>query len=91
MSAGDQRDEANARGPAIPRRWRFCPRPARGSPLIGLDVGSKTVGLALSDVTRNIASGLVTLRRTRFTADARASCSLLQPSTASAGSWSACR
>ena len=41
-----------------------------GARLIGIDVGSKTLGLALSDVTRNIASGLVTLRRSRFAADA---------------------
>jgi len=37
----------------------------RGARLIGIDVGSKTLGLALSDVTRNIASGLVTLRRSK--------------------------
>jgi len=42
----------------------------RGARLIGIDVGSKTLGLALSDVTRNIASGLVTLRRSRFASDA---------------------
>ena len=42
-----------------------------GARLIGIDVGSKTLGLALSDVTRNIASGLVTLRRSRFAADAQ--------------------
>ena len=41
-----------------------------GARLIGVDVGTKTLGLALSDVTRNIASGLVTLRRSRFAADA---------------------
>jgi putative Holliday junction resolvase len=41
-----------------------------GARLIGIDVGTKTLGLALSDVTRTIASGLVTLRRSRFTADA---------------------
>lgn len=41
-----------------------------GGRLIGIDVGTKTLGLALSDVNRSIASGLVTLRRTRFTADA---------------------
>jgi putative holliday junction resolvase len=41
-----------------------------GARLIGIDVGTKTLGLALSDVTRCIASGLVTLRRSRFTADA---------------------
>src|SRR5262245_59300766 len=39
--------------------------------LIGLDVGTKTVGLALSDVTRTIASALATLARTKFTRDAR--------------------
>jgi putative Holliday junction resolvase len=41
-----------------------------GARLIGIDVGSKTLGLALSDVTRKIASGLVTLRRSRFAVDA---------------------
>ncbi len=42
----------------------------RGTRLLGLDVGSKTVGLALSDGTWTIASPLKTLRRTKFTADA---------------------
>jgi putative Holliday junction resolvase len=42
-----------------------------GARLIGLDLGSKTVGLALSDVTRTIASGLTTLARGKFAADAR--------------------
>jgi putative Holliday junction resolvase len=41
-----------------------------GARLIGIDVGTKTLGLALSDVTCAIASGLVTLRRSRFAADA---------------------
>jgi putative Holliday junction resolvase len=40
--------------------------------LLGLDVGSKTVGLALSDVTRAIATPYQTLRRTKFTKDAEA-------------------
>jgi putative Holliday junction resolvase len=39
--------------------------------LLGLDVGSKTVGLALSDVTRSIATPYETLKRTKFTADAQ--------------------
>ena len=39
--------------------------------LLGLDVGSKTVGMALSDVTRNIATPFDTIRRTKFTADAK--------------------
>ncbi len=38
--------------------------------LLGLDVGSKTVGLALSDVTRTIATPYRTLRRTTFAKDA---------------------
>jgi putative Holliday junction resolvase len=42
-----------------------------GVRLMGLDVGTKTVGVALSDVTRTIASGLTTLARSKFSADAR--------------------
>jgi len=43
-----------------------------GARLLGLDVGTKTVGLALSDVTRSIATPYETIRRTKFTADAKA-------------------
>ena len=43
--------------------------------LIGVDVGTKTLGLALSDVERTIASGVVTLRRRKLAEDLR---SLLQ-------------
>lgn len=42
-----------------------------GARLIGIDVGSKTLGLALSDVTCTIASGLTTLARRKFSADAQ--------------------
>jgi putative Holliday junction resolvase len=38
--------------------------------LIGIDAGTKTLGLALSDVSRFIASPLETIQRTKFTADA---------------------
>lgn len=38
--------------------------------LIGIDGGTKTLGLALSDVGRMIASPLETIKRTKFTADA---------------------
>ena len=38
--------------------------------LIGIDAGTKTLGLALSDVTRTIGSALETIRRTKFSADA---------------------
>ncbi len=38
--------------------------------LMGIDLGTKTIGLAVSDVERRLASPLVTIRRTKFTADA---------------------
>jgi putative Holliday junction resolvase len=38
--------------------------------LLGLDVGTKTIGLALSDVSRSIATPLRTIRRTKFAKDA---------------------
>ena len=41
-----------------------------GQRLIGIDVGTKTLGLALSDVERRIASGFETIRRKKFTPDA---------------------
>lgn len=42
---------------------------AAGRRLIGIDLGTRTIGLALSDVTRMIASPMQTIRRTKFTAD----------------------
>lgn len=39
------------------------------SPLIGIDMGTKTLGLALSDITRIIASPLTVIRRTKFKQD----------------------
>ncbi len=41
-----------------------------GDRLLGLDLGTKTIGLALSDVTLTIASPLETIRRVKFTPDA---------------------
>jgi putative Holliday junction resolvase len=41
-----------------------------GARLLGLDIGEKTIGLALSDTTRSIATPLETLRRGKFAADA---------------------
>jgi len=43
------------------------PREAR---LMGLDLGSKRIGVALSDVGRAIASPLTAIARTKFTKDA---------------------
>src|SRR5260221_403588 len=45
--------------------------PPKGA-LIGLDLGTKTIGLALSDIGRQIASPLLTVARTKFSADAKA-------------------
>ncbi len=42
-----------------------------GARLLGLDLGIKTIGLALSDVERRIASPLMTIKRVKFTPDAR--------------------
>src|SRR6201996_868522 len=40
--------------------------------LIGVDLGTKTIGLALSDVERRIATPLTTLARVKFGRDAEA-------------------
>jgi putative Holliday junction resolvase len=40
-------------------------------PLIGLDLGSKTIGVAISDITRKIASPVETIARKKFTEDAK--------------------
>ena len=50
----------------------FAARLVPGARLMGLDVGTKTVGLALSDVTRTVATPLETIRRTKFQKDADA-------------------
>ncbi|MBC7987895.1 MAG: Holliday junction resolvase RuvX [Sphingomonadaceae bacterium] len=42
--------------------------PVRGR-LIGLDVGTRTIGVALCDAERTIASPAETIARTKFTAD----------------------
>jgi putative pre-16S rRNA nuclease len=43
--------------------------PARGA-LIGLDLGTKTIGVATSDPDRRLATGVETIARTAFAADA---------------------
>jgi putative holliday junction resolvase len=42
--------------------------PARGA-LLGLDLGTKTIGVATSDPARRVATGVETIRRTNFTSD----------------------
>lgn len=43
-----------------------------GAPLAGLDLGERTIGVAVSDTTRMIASPLETIRKVKFTDDAAA-------------------
>ena len=47
------------------------PHLGRDARLLGLDVGTKTIGMALSDVTRSVATPFDTIRRSKFTADAK--------------------
>lgn len=42
---------------------------APGARVLGLDLGSKTIGMALSDTSRTIASPLDTIRRGKFAKD----------------------
>jgi putative Holliday junction resolvase len=44
--------------------------PARGA-LVGLDLGTRTIGVAVSDPDRRLAAGVTTVLRKAFTADAR--------------------
>ena len=43
---------------------------AKNSKLMGLDLGTKTIGIAFSDVRLSIASARETLQRKKFTSDA---------------------
>ena len=40
------------------------------APLVGLDLGEKTIGVAVSDATRTVATPLETIRKSKFTDDA---------------------
>jgi len=50
---------------------------APGAPVVGLDLGEKTIGVAVSDAGRMIASPLALIRRSKFTKDAEALFSLM--------------
>ena len=54
---------------AICNPTELKPLLAKGARLLGLDVGTKTIGMALSDTTLTIATPLDTIRRTRFRDD----------------------
>lgn len=42
---------------------------ARGKPLLGFDVGSKTIGLAISDPNWRVASPIITIERKKWPQD----------------------
>lgn len=44
----------------------------RAGAIAGLDLGTRTIGVAVSDGLRQVASPLTVIRRTKFTADATA-------------------
>lgn len=46
------------------------PRLRRGQRLLGLDLGSRTIGIAISDLTFSVATALYTIKRTKFRRDA---------------------
>lgn len=49
----------------------------RNGALAGLDLGTKTIGVAISDVMRGVATPTQTIRREKFTLDAEALLKLL--------------
>ena len=55
--------------PVLPLVEAAAMLPPRGA-LVGLDLGSKTIGVAVSDPDRKLAAGVETIARRNFTADA---------------------
>src|ERR1700709_2890346 len=53
----------------LPLIEAVAPGPERGA-LVGLDLGTKTIGVAVSDPDRRLATGVETIQRTAFKADA---------------------
>ena len=56
--------------PILPLIEAVAHWPVRGA-LVGLDLGTKTIGVAVSDPDRKLATGVETIQRTAFKADAR--------------------
>ncbi|MSP48569.1 MAG: Holliday junction resolvase RuvX [Alphaproteobacteria bacterium] len=57
---------------AIRNIFELKPLITPGNRLLGLDVGTKTIGLAIADGTLTVATPLDTIRRTKFARDAEA-------------------
>jgi len=60
----------SGRGVTLESIEDFSARLEPAARLVGIDAGTKTLGLALCDETRTIASPLTVLKRTKFTQDA---------------------
>jgi putative holliday junction resolvase len=52
--------------------------PPGPTPVFGLDLGEKTIGVAVSDVLRSVASPLALIRRRKFTEEAQELFALMQ-------------
>ena len=52
------------------------------TPIVGLDLGERTIGVAVSDATRTVASPLDLIRKTKFTDDAKALFKLMESRSA---------
>jgi len=71
MTKPSGKETSNAeRGVTLECVEDFAARLRPAARLIGVDAGTKTLGLALSDQTRTIASPFSVLKRTKFTKDA---------------------
>lgn len=81
MTDGEKKSNGHAPAPAgvtLRDVDVFRTRLQPGQRLMGIDAGTKTLGLALSDVGRTIASALQTIRRTKFSTDAERLLALCQ-------------
>jgi putative Holliday junction resolvase len=56
---------------AVGPLMEFAPQLAPRGALIGLDLGTKTIGVAVSDPDRRLATGVETVLRKTFTIDAK--------------------
>ena len=80
---GESTDAPPASTPTSSPGTDLSALPASGK-LLGLDLGTKTIGVAVSDAMRYSATPIETIARTRFTADAERILALLA-STGAAG------
>jgi putative holliday junction resolvase len=65
-------------GPIVEHPADFAAALIPGRALMGLDLGTKTIGIAVSDTYRRVATPLETIRRRKFTLDAEALLKLIE-------------